>query len=294
MAGRGDDPRMWRAVGSAGSKMAARISDARWVRGLQVLGGVDAASLPQFLDEGEQGFLASILLLAHAKPPRKSCPGHPGGELPAPRGARRGLGRARRGSAGARDLACLVAAAAWHDLGRARPGAMAAVSGRLLRRGGADARTHLTRRRAGSGNQRGGDGRVLPAPASDSRSERRWKPAGLPLDVVAYERSRHEQPLAVIASPGPRRHHAPRRVKCAAICDSGAPSPVSSDPVRGKPLAVVAITHAGEARRGEQALRLYQEKTRKGERETGGSKTQRATACAVTRCFSWLRGLDLN
>ena len=54
-------------------KLAGRIRRA-WVRGLEVLGGVDAASLPQLLDQGEQGFLANMLLLVHAQPAAKVLP----------------------------------------------------------------------------------------------------------------------------------------------------------------------------------------------------------------------------
>jgi hypothetical protein len=54
-------------------KLAGRIRRA-WARGLEVLGGVDAAALPRLLDEGEQGFLASMLVLVHTQPAAKILP----------------------------------------------------------------------------------------------------------------------------------------------------------------------------------------------------------------------------
>jgi hypothetical protein len=53
--------------------LAGRVRRA-WARSLEVLGGVDAATLPELLGEGEQGFLASMLVLVHAQPPAEVLP----------------------------------------------------------------------------------------------------------------------------------------------------------------------------------------------------------------------------
>lgn len=54
-------------------KLGGRMRRA-WARSLEVLGGVDADALPRLLDEGEQGFLASMLVLVHAQPAGKALP----------------------------------------------------------------------------------------------------------------------------------------------------------------------------------------------------------------------------
>ena len=54
-------------------KLAGPIRHA-WARDLEVLGSVDATALPRLLDEGEQGFLASMLVLVHAHPAGKALP----------------------------------------------------------------------------------------------------------------------------------------------------------------------------------------------------------------------------